>query len=314
MSKLSLGWLALLAIFTLTFSGCDDDDDPILNEVRTLAEIVGNDDRFSILEEQLIRTGLDVTLDGEAASFTVFAPTNDAFDALNAAGTNVDDLDTEDLRQILLYHVLPGTVEADDITENASNYYQTSSTAAPNEEQLSLLVERSGNSVTVNGDVDVVTADIDGTNGVIHAIDEVLMLPTVVDHAANNDIFSMLVDALDATGLVSTLGNPDGTFTVFAPTNSAFEAIQETVDGLTTEQLTTVLTYHVISGANVQADEVTDGEVETVSGQNLTLARSGNTVTITDASGNSVDVLLANVQGTNGVVHAIGSVLIPDLD
>jgi uncharacterized surface protein with fasciclin (FAS1) repeats len=135
---------------------------------------------------------------------------------------------------------------------------------------------------------------------------------TIVDVAAGNDDFSTLVAAVEAGGLVETLSG-DGPFTVFAPTNEAFDALPDGVlDALLLEEnqdtLVSILTYHVVSGA-VTSDQVTDGDVATVEGQNITLSTE-NGVMVNDAT-----VVIADVEASNGVIHAIDAVLIPpDVD
>jgi uncharacterized surface protein with fasciclin (FAS1) repeats len=138
---------------------------------------------------------------------------------------------------------------------------------------------------------------------------------TIVDIAAGNPDFSTLVEAVTAADLAETLSG-DGPFTVFAPTNDAFAALPEgTLDDLllpeNQETLAAVLTYHVV-GAEVMSTDLTDGqEVETVQGEILTVGVSDAGVTLTDASGGTVNVILADVDASNGVIHAIDGVLLP---
>lgn len=133
---------------------------------------------------------------------------------------------------------------------------------------------------------------------------------TIVDVAAGNEDFSTLVAAVQAADLVDTL-NSDGPFTVFAPTNDAFEAVgQETLDALllpeNVDQLTSILTYHVL-GDEVTSDEVAPGEVATVEGSSITISVDDDgTVMVDDATVTAVDV-----EASNGVIHVIDSVLIP---
>lgn len=311
-SPLKLVLLMALSVFTLT--SCDDDDDDmkdvIPNSEKTVAEIAADDDQFSTLVDALTRANLVGVLNGNGP-FTVFAPTNAAFDAL---GVDLADLTDEALSEILLYHVFSGAaIESNAVAENEQTYLGTAANTGPNGTNLSLLVENKGGTVTLNGDVEVSTADIVGSNGVIHVINEVLMPLDVVGIAAANSNFTELVTALGAAsgGLVDVLSG-DGPFTVFAPINSAFQAISGTVDGLSNDQLASVLTYHVASG-NVRSDDLSDGMmVTTVNGEQFTINITGTTVTVTDARGNGTTLLLADVQGTNGVVHVLSAVLLPE--
>jgi uncharacterized surface protein with fasciclin (FAS1) repeats len=138
---------------------------------------------------------------------------------------------------------------------------------------------------------------------------------TIVDVAAGNEDFSTLVTAVTAADLAETLSG-DGPFTVFAPTDDAFAALPAgTLDDLllpeNKDTLTAILTYHVVAGEVMSAD-LTDGqEVETVQGEILTVGVTDSGVTLTDASGNTVNVVTADVDASNGVIHAIDGVLIP---
>lgn len=300
--------LILLSLFALGFSSCDDDDDntPPTTE-QTIAEVVAGDDDFSILLQALQQVNLDGVLAG-AGPFTVFAPTNAAF---VAAGIDLATISDEALTETLLYHVLGASVRSTDLMEGQT-YATTAAETGPGGSQLSILVERAGAGVTVNGNVNVTSADIITNNGVIHVVSNVLTPLNVVGHAAANSNFTSLVGALGAAdgGLVDVL-NGDGPFTVFAPVNSAFSAIQATVDGLSTGNLAKVLLYHVVAGANARSSMLTAGPIGTANaGEVLTIGL--NPVTITDAGGNAYEPVLVDVQATNGVIHVLTSVLIPD--
>jgi uncharacterized surface protein with fasciclin (FAS1) repeats len=138
---------------------------------------------------------------------------------------------------------------------------------------------------------------------------------TVVDVAASNDDFSTLVTAVEAAGLAETL-NGDGPFTVFAPVNDAFAALPAgTLDTLllpeNEDQLTAVLTYHVVPQEAMSSDLRDGMTITTVQGQPLTVGVSDTGVTLTDASGNAVSVVQADIEAGNGVVHVIDGVLLP---
>lgn len=306
-----LGWALLLALPFLFVACGDDDEDPDPTPTpMSIVEIASGDAQFSTLVAALQQADLVSVLEG-TGPFTVFAPTNAAF---TAAGIDLGTISDEALKEVLLYHVLGGAkITSGDLAEGQT-YASTASTYGPDATQLSILIEKnSAGNVVINGTTNVSTADVDATNGVIHIVDEVLMPLDIVGHAAANSNFTSLVGALGAADgdLVSVLQG-DGPFTVFAPLNSAFAAIQSTVDGLTTEQLAKVLTYHVASG-NVRSDVLTDGmEVSTVNApENFTVNISGGVVTLTDTNGGVSTVLLTDVQATNGVIHVLESVIIP---
>lgn len=130
----------------------------------------------------------------------------------------------------------------------------------------------------------------------------------IVDIAAGNEAFSTLVAAVTAAGLVDTLKG-DGPFTVFAPTDDAFAALPEgTVEALLEdlETLTAILTYHVVPGA-VMSSDLSDGMMaETVNGASVTIG-VGDTVTVDGAT-----VIQADIEASNGVIHVIDSVILPE--
>jgi uncharacterized surface protein with fasciclin (FAS1) repeats len=137
---------------------------------------------------------------------------------------------------------------------------------------------------------------------------------TVVEIAAGNPDFSTLVSAVEAVGLAETLSG-DGPFTVFAPTNAAFEALPAgTLESLlkpaNEQQLTDILTYHVVP-ATVMAKDVEPGDVTTVNGATFEVAAENGGVTITDGEGGTAKVVTTDIVASNGVIHVIDAVLIP---
>ena len=145
---------------------------------------------------------------------------------------------------------------------------------------------------------------------------------TIVGVAAGNENFSTLVTAVTAADLVETLSS-EGPFTVFAPVNSAFEALPAgTVDTLlkpeSKDALTSILTYHVVAGKYMAADVVkaitnNNGsfDVKTVQGGTIVLSLSGDKVMLKDEKGNMTTVVMADVAASNGVIHAIDGVVMP---
>ena len=146
---------------------------------------------------------------------------------------------------------------------------------------------------------------------------------TIVDVASNHPDYSTLVTAIEAAGLVDTLNGP-GPFTVFVPTNAAFDKLPEgTVETLTTtdtEQLSSILTYHVVSGEVMAADlfsaiqEAGDEgyTITTLNGGTLTAMLVDGAVHLMDAGGNAAIVTMTNVDADNGVIHVIDTVLMPE--
>lgn len=298
----------LLSISFFNLTACEKEDSETPTTEQTIVEIAANDPQFSTLVAALKRVKLDVTLQG-AGPFTVFAPTNAAFTALGVDLATVSD---QALTEILLYHVLGASVKAGDIKEGQT-YASTAAATGPGGAALSVLIEKSGAGVKLNATASVTTADIIAKNGVIHVIDKVITPLDVVGHAAANSNFTSLVGALgSASGDLVTVLKGTGPFTVFAPLNSAFAAISGTVATLNADQLSKVLTYHVVAGANVRSTALTNGQqVTTVNGEKFTVNISGSAVTLKDAKGNSASVALTDVQAKNGVIHVLSSVILP---
>jgi len=293
--------IPVLGMFLIT--ACEKDSETKMPADQTVTEYAMSDENFSILVEALTKANLADVLDSPG-TFTVFAPTNDAFNALftELGVSGLNDLSAAALTPILLYHVLGEEKKAATLM---SGYYSTLSPAQGNYGSLYVLT---GSGVSLNKETKVTTADVDVNNGVIHAIDKVLLPPTVVNAAIDNANFSILVQAVVKAGLAETLSGP-GPFTVFAPTDAAFQALftQLGVSGiadLTAEQLTPILLYHVVSG-NVRSSDLTAGDVTTLNG---TIAI---TLSPSPAINGTTNIIATDVQASNGVIHAIDKVLLP---
>ena len=295
----------LLSLFTfmglLLITSCEKDD--VATTDQTVTEYAVSDKNFSILVEALTKADLAEVLNG-SGNFTVFAPTNDAFKALftQLGVSGISDLSAETLTPILLYHVLGTEKKASMLT---SGYYNTLSPSQGNFNSLYVSTEMG---VYLNKDTKVVTADVDVKNGVIHAIDKVLLPLTVVGQAQSNESFAILVQAVVKAGLVETLSG-SGPFTVFAPTDEAFQALftQLNVNGiadLSAAQLIPILQYHVVSG-NVRSTQLSAGSVPTLNG-NITV-----TLGAAPAINGNALIISTDVQASNGVVHVINKVLLP---
>lgn len=308
-----------IALIVIGFTACSDDDNTIVPMTNSIADFVKSAPDYSSLKAALEKAELMDVLDG-SDKFTVFAPNNAAFASfLDANGfSNLEAVPTPLLKNVLLNHVVAGTKNAYDL---ATGYINTLATEKTSEANLSMYVSKTTN-VTLNGSSQVTSADIAVDNGVIHAVNSVIPLPTVVTFATADPTFSILVAALtreDQPDYVGILSTPTGTepapFTVFAPTNDAFVALLaelgvgglSDIDGPT---LTAVLNSHVIAGANVRAEDLVDGVVGTL-GADMTI-NAGN-ATITDPNGRVSNIIVVNVQASNGVVHAIDKVLLPQI-
>jgi len=285
---------------------------------KTIVDLAAATPDLSKLVTAVTAGDLVGTLSG-AGPFTVFAPTNAAFDAL-PKGLVASLLKPENknlLVELLTYHVVSGATLSSEITNNMN--------IATVEGSNIVATLPAGGGVKLNGDASVTTPDVVAANnvavvnGVVHIIDKVLLPPnfakTIVDLAVATPDLSTLVTAVTAADLVSTLSGP-GPFTVFAPTNAAFNALPAgtLTDLLKPEnkaQLVELLTYHVVSGATLSSEITNNMAIATVEGRNIVATLpAGGGVMINDARVTGADVVAANgVAATNGVVHIIDKVL-----
>jgi uncharacterized surface protein with fasciclin (FAS1) repeats len=337
-----LSWVkSLLAIALVSFvaMSCDDDDSD--TPQQTVLDIAVSNESFDVLEAAAIRAGTDVTdvLSG-STQITVFAPTDAAFvaylDVANeaAAITAVNGLSADEAADLLTFHVIAGSeIESDDIADGTTAV--TTARAANNK----AFVTKSASGVTINN-ARVTTADVDASNGVIHIIDAVLTPPggdviavaTSEDNAAN---FGILAAALTRANLITTLQGA-GPFTVFAPTDDAFLATLRVVydspelteeeainvinglDGSSTPlsltALTDILLYHVVSASGYSINLTNSQVLTTVkaAAPNTVTIGIGASVTVDGLASEPSTVTAANISATNGVIHVIDRVLLPN--
>ncbi len=365
--SVGLGLLAATMLFTTVACSSDEpeatapsaeatpaSDAPAAEAVGNLVDVAVADGNFTVLAKLVTAAGLGETLSGPGP-FTVFAPTDAAFEAAAAElGVPLDDLvntvlaDPALLTDMLLYHVVDGNVPAADVV-------------ALNGKDVTTLSGETW-TVMVNGDavsiqdgfgrmVNVTAVDVPASNGVIHVLDNVLegALPasdtedqvlepaasdaspyadsydgaadkTIVEDLVAAGSFTTLVELVTAAGLAETLSGA-GPFTVFAPTDAAFEAVaadlgvnlDDLINTLIADPalLKDVLLYHVVSG-NVPAADVVGlngKDVETLSGESWTVVVDGDTVTIKDGYGRIANVVDVDVAASNGVIHVVDKVL-----
>jgi len=312
--KLNIGTFGILFALVMLITACSEDDDNNMNPqmqapTESIVDIATSNNDFSILVDALAKADLVTALQGDGP-FTVFAPTNSAFEMLFEAleVNGIEDLSAEALTPILLYHVVASKAMSTDLS---TGYYETISNDTPDGKGMVIYAEVN-NGVMINNSAMVTSADIEATNGVVHVIDEVILPPTVVDLAIQNANFSILVEAVVKAGLVEAL-SAEGPFTVFAPTNAAFEAAFEALnikglEDLSADALIPILTYHVVAD-NVLASEVTSGMVPTLNtDSNISISVTEQGVVLD----NTANVIATDVQGSNGVIHVIDNVILPN--
>jgi uncharacterized surface protein with fasciclin (FAS1) repeats len=316
----------LSALLTLGLVGCDDDDDdddpaPQLDIVETAVA----DGRFTTLVSAVTAADLVATLQSDGP-FTVFAPTDDAFNSFIDGSEAFADADAllaaEGLGDILTYHVLGSKVDAATATSLAGE-----TTATVNGANVGISVI--GTDLYINN-AKVVVADVNASNGVIHALDRVLnvtvvsdntlacgidgALPTMVEIASNDARFSTLVTAVgEAADAVGTTLSSAGALTLFAPTNDAFAKVDATaLTNLLADEaaLTNVLLNHVYASGAVDS-----ATAYSLNGVTVDAAGDGDLSILLDADSRSLSVegstiIVTDIPACNGIIHAIDTVIL----
>ncbi|MEO0527908.1 MAG: fasciclin domain-containing protein, partial [Bacteroidota bacterium] len=303
----------LFAMTSLVLSCSDDDDggglpDPIIPGEDIVDLALGNADLNDLVVALQAADGDLVSVLRGDGPFTVFAPTNEAFDAfLTANGfANLEAVPTDVLSLILLNHVVAGENLS---TSLSTGYISSSSTAGVGGANLSLFIDTSSG-VEINGVSSVTTADVNASNGVIHIVDAVIGLPNIVDHAVANPDLSDLVGALtadDNTTFTDLLSDADEDFTVLAPVNGAFAFFNNPNDN----DINNVLSNHVIVGAAALSTDLSTGYDLSTAGTNDdgdNLSLYVNTDDGVVFNGNST-VIAADIVATNGIIHAVDAVI-----
>jgi uncharacterized surface protein with fasciclin (FAS1) repeats len=320
MKKLTNITLLLFTVFAI-YSCSEETETPQENpQTLNIVETAQATADLSSLVAAVIEADLAATLSGPGP-FTVLAPTNEAFATfLSENGwADVSEVPDEALEQVLLNHVISGNVASTDLTSAGSGYTNTLATGAGNNNMSIYYNTEDG--VKFNNTATVTTADVSASNGTVHIIDRVIGLPTVVTFATADPNFSILVSALTRESsytYVETLSTANGTdpapFTVFAPTNDAFvdllgELKLENLADVKTETLTSTLNTHVVAGANVQSSGLSDGMSIQTLGGTLTANVTGG-ATLTDSKDRVSNIIVVDVQASNGVIHAIDKVVL----
>ena len=316
-----------ILVLAILFQACSSDDDntPTPSEPSVVDLALATPELTKLVLALQAADGDLVTLLSGPGPFTVLAPTDAAFDAFLAANNfaTLNDVPTDVLSNILLNHVISAEVTSSGLITAGSGYTNTNATNVDGD-NLSLYFDTS-NGVMFNGVSTVSTPDVAGSNGVVHIVDAVIGLPTVVTFATSNLALSNLVSALlladsqnPSPDLIGTLSGT-GPFTVFAPTDTAFADLLLELDptgatalgDLDPALVTSVLTYHVVNG-NVRSTDLTTGTVPTLGG-GVELDAANLTITDPNARVSNIITSLVDIQAYNGVVHAIDTVILPQL-
>lgn len=308
---------ALVMTISIFMISCKDDE-PQVETPKSIYELTAASPDLSNLRLALDKAGLSGTLNN-SGTFTVFAPSNAAFaQFLTENGfASLNDVPNAVLKEILLNHVLGAKVLAADVK---TGYVSTlAKGGASTTRNISMYIDTTSG-VKINGVSKVTKTDILAKNGVIHLVDKVIGLPTIVTHAAANPNFTSLVAALTRPDMPNLVGILSGTasspFTVFAPTNAAFTSLLTEVNlpnlaAIPQSTLENALKYHVVAGANVAStDLVNNMTVTTFQGGTFKITTTGG-AKITDANNRVSNIVATDVQCANGIIHVLDKVLLP---
>jgi transforming growth factor-beta-induced protein len=300
----------------LSLTACFDDDEDSTTAVGTIVDVAVDNGSFTTLVAALQATKLDIELADDSKTFTVFAPTDAAFEALLADLdiSAADLLADPNLSDILLYHVIP---EAEiDSTQAIAAAADGTKVTMGNGDEMALSLTGADLFANLSKIID---PDVKASNGVIHAIDTVLLPPaeattpteTIYQLASSNGDLTTLKAALDATGLNNTL-DAAGNYTVFAPTNAAFDALGADVIATLLADLPTlenILLKHVVAGSvdSITAFTLNGDDVETLNGETVKLEIDSGVFTVDGAKVTTFDV-----RATNGIIHVIDAVILLD--
>ncbi len=298
---------------------------------RNIVQIVVANPNFAALEAAVLKTGLAGALSNASANLTLFAPTNSAFAQLPAPFNNASNISAitdagqiSFLTNVLLYHVLGAEVFSNQIANGRSSAVTLKTAGQANDNTV--YFSKTFGLIRINGQTDVIAANINASNGVIHAVNKVLLFPTntIAGIAIANPNFSVLVAALVKTNLASVFTGA-GDFTVFAPTNAAFAELPAPFNNAANiaaissqaqiDALSNILRYHVVASRNFAWDlgilrsittlaNTPNNRVTTILGYNIGFVK-GNTNN-NFATANPADIL-----ATNGVIQVVNKVLLP---
>ncbi|MEA1784977.1 fasciclin domain-containing protein [Arenibacter sp. GZD96] len=320
----------LLSSIFLLFSACTSDDGPdIPIPSDNIVQLIADNPNFSLLATALERTNLASTL-ATLRPITLLAPSNTAFTTyFNSMGiSGIDDIPTENLQQLLLHHVLEGQFGSTDFIGFKTGYVTTLAKGISQDRNLNVFfngdqgVNSSGSAViSFNGGAKITPsgANRQASNGILHPIDAVIDFATVADFIVLDENLAAMEAAMKTSGqpdfislLQTSIEDAPAPFTVFVPLNSAFLLVPATT---AMEELTSILNHHIIPDSNMVSQSVTNNLVSppTLEGDSVRFSVSGAAISLTDGLGNpNVDLVVLNLQASNGVIHVTNRVLLPN--
>ena len=316
--------ICLLVIAFFMLASCSNPSDE-LKQKSTVIELITSQPNLSIFKEAIEISGLNSSL--SAGNTTFFAPTNAAFEKylIDNNYSSINAVPVAILKEVLLNHLMVGLLLNSDLyTGYFPSMAKGTASASTN---LSLYVGLVSGVKYINGNSKIITADIIANNGIIHVVDSVILLPTILSQLTANPNFTDLLIALTFQNQASPLNyfktvlSDTTTKTFFAPTNAAFTAFNSEFGYTTSAPIASalqnqILRYHISTGNNYSLNSFTANQIITTNQMvNLTIQISNtsteNNVKLKDANNRLALITYDNIQCTNGIIHIIDNVLKP---
>lgn len=325
--------LVFLMLFSNLFilSCCSEDDNPPPIYYYSIAEQLMGGSTVTLFTEALDRIDFLDNLHG-TKKYTVFAPHDDAFEDFLEENDydEIDDVPKKVLEEIVLNHIISNQeLYSEDLLDLDKKYLESSA-------EYALFIDIDDEEININDDftVDDEVFDVTARNGVIHLVNKVAALPTIVTFLEIDEQFSDFYtgltdgtpnnDFIDLLNRLETEEDSEAPFTVFAPNQEAFEALIDSnddwddVEDIEEETLIPILKHHIVKTNSIEKADITDGDaVETLEGDDLIFTESEDedSFMITDGIGNEeIEVLYYDIKTHNGIIHVIKSVLIPNTE
>ncbi len=314
---------SIVFVFCLSFFiSCSKTDDL---QDRTITNLIDSQPNLSIFRAALIQTDIYNLLKGTTA-YTVFAPSDAAFNTFltNSGYTTIDAVPNDVLTQILLNHIVVGSKTTGNFLDNT--YVKTLATknATLPLVYLDLYVGNNGSAVKINGTINLLTPNIVANNGIIHTIDGVIKLPTVFDQIVSNpklNIFKTTITSAGQPNFAQLLSSSVNVTTAFVPTDAAFNSLNADLPvnaGLTTfstDMKTKLIYYHLVNSYLPSSLFTNNLVVATeLNPQTFTIQKGGTLNNFIDQQGRSGAIIVTDIQCTNGVIHLLDKVMLPNFN
>ena len=316
-----LNILPLLLLLISLHSCSKDEIEPQMVIQKTIFEHVASSMNYSYLTYALQKTDLDDVLNG-GGDYTLYAPNNSAFIGFLMRGgySSLDEVPTEALKKVLLNHVMAGQIRYRDFK---SGYYPTAASSDVKDRLLSMYINQVNMRVTLNGSSRIVQGNVNALNGVIHAVNAVIPIPSLVTFVlADPNLYNLGLAltrddlTVDFPTILSTEnGSAPAPFTVFAPNNIAFvdllnELEVERLSSIDEPTLNLTLNHHILGETNALSTDLSDNLTLNTLGGEITANITGG-ASLTDGNARVSNIITVDIQANNGVLHIVDKVILP---